>query len=226
MSTSRSTLFESSVKQRLVLTAERLFGTRGLDGVALRHIGLEAGMANRSAVQYHFGNKSTLVEAILVNRLDALTRRRQLLLGRAPSTDVRRVVEAQLLPWIELAEDRDCYYMPFLEELLRSGIPLTMLPADHLETERAYYERLGGLIEFVPQPLRDIRINQASLVCLHACADRHRTHVARGAIPAYGVHVSQLLDALVAMVTTEPSAETIAAISASATASPAIGGLP
>lgn len=42
-----------SAKQQLVLTAERLFAQRGgLDGVPLRQIGIEAGMANKSAVQY------------------------------------------------------------------------------------------------------------------------------------------------------------------------------
>lgn len=226
MPTTHSAPLDVSVKQRLVLTAERLFATKGLDGVPLRQIGVETGMANRSAVQYHFGSKDSLVEAILVNRLESLTQRRQLLLARAPGDDVRRIVEAQLLPWIELAEDEQCYYMPFLDELLRSGHPLDMLPADHLATEHAYYKRLGALIEEVPQPLRDVRINQASLVCLHSCADRHRMRTAGSSVVPYGLHVSQLLDTLVALVTTPPSAETLAALQDSATGRPAIHGLP
>jgi AcrR family transcriptional regulator len=226
MSTQHSAPLDVSVKQRLVLTAERLYAMRGLEGVPLRQIGVETGMANRSAVQYHFGSKGSLVAAILVNRLEALTQRRKLLLARAPIGDVRRVVEAQLLPWMELAEDRQCYYMPFLDELLRCGHPLDTLPADHLETERAYYKRIGALIEDVPEPLRDIRINQASLVCLHACADRHRMRTAGASVISYGVHVSQLLDNLVAFLTAPPSAETLAALQDSETERPVIRDLP
>lgn len=62
-------------------------------------------MANKSAVQYHFGSKEGLVEAILVNRLDDLDRRRALLQARTSADDLRGVVEAHHLPLIELAEE-------------------------------------------------------------------------------------------------------------------------
>ncbi len=114
-----------SAKQELVLTAERLYARHGLDGVPpLRRIGVEAGgMANKSAVQYHFGSKQGLIDAILINRVEDLTRRRSLLEARLPATDLRSVVEAHQLPLIELAEDEDCYYLPFLEQLVREMHP-------------------------------------------------------------------------------------------------------
>ena len=139
MSTSMSTPLGASAKQQLVLTAERLFAQHGLDGVPLRLIGTTAGMANKSAVHYHFGSKDALVEAILANRLEHLARRRQLLGARMPADDLRSVVEAHQLPLIELAEDETCYYLPFLEQLLRydyRSSPLSTLPAAHRESHR------------------------------------------------------------------------------------------
>lgn len=201
-----------SAKQQLVLTAERLFAIHGLDGVPLRRIGTEAGMANKSAVQYHFGTKEGLIEAILFNRVDDLTRRRALLEARVQVGDLRGTVEAHQLPLIELGEDENCYYLPFLEKLTQHEHPLENLPASHRGSEVAYYDRLRTMLDFVPQPLRDIRINQVSSVCLHVCADRHRRRTLGLPIAPYALHVSQLLDGLVAILATPPSDETLAAL--------------
>jgi AcrR family transcriptional regulator len=204
-----------SAKQQLVLTAERLFAQHGVDGVALRQIGTAAGMGNKSAVQYHFGSKEVLLQAILASRLEHLTRRRTLLEARMRGDDLRSVVEAHQLPLMELAEDESCYYLPFLEQLLRySGRdqPLDTLPAAHVRSHRAYVERVSGLIETVPQRLRGTRVYQSSALCLHACADRHREQVAGSVALSYAEHVSLLLDGIVAFIAAAPSAETLAAL--------------
>lgn len=206
--------FSAPAKERLVLTAERLYAVHGLDGVPMRQIVTEAGMANKTAVQYHFGSKEGLIEAILVNRLDDLDRRRELLLARVPAHDLRSVVEAHQLPLIELAEDDSCFYLQFLEQLARKANPIQALPAHNLAVESAYCERVDSLLLDIPKPLRNIRIQQASATALHACADRHQTRLFGSSVPPFAVHVSQLLDSLIATLTTQPSAETLAALSA------------
>lgn len=203
-----------SAKERLILTAERLYALHGLDGVPLRQIAIEAGTANKSAVQYHFGSKDALVTAVLANRVDDLDRRRGLLYARADLQDVRAVVEAQHLPLIELGEDDTCYYLEFVEQLQRKSHPLHDLPASNRLTEQAYYDRVGALLESVPVELRELRIKQATAACLHICTDRRRSRELGEAVPPYGVHVSQLLDSLVGMLTLEPSRETTAALEA------------
>ena len=215
-----------SAKQQLVLTAERFYAVHGLDGVPLRRIGDEAGMGNKSAVQYHFGSKQGLIDAILLNRVEDLTRRRRLLEARLPPGDLRRVVEAHQLPLMELAEDENCYYLPFLEQLVREVHPLDKLPTTHRDSERAYYARVGALIDHVPQPLRDIRIHQASSICLHVCADRHRMREAGSIVAPFAVHVSQLLDTLVALLSTPPSAETVNSLEVARLEQPTLGALP
>src|SRR3546814_1363010 len=49
----------------LIEAAERLFATRGIDGVTLAQIQLAAGQSNSSVIGYHFGSKDGLVQAIL-----------------------------------------------------------------------------------------------------------------------------------------------------------------
>jgi len=218
-----------SAKQQLVLTAERLFALHGVDGVPLRQIGTAAGMGNKSAVQYHFGTKEALLQAILTSRLERLTRRRMLLEARMRVEDLRSVVEAHQLPIMELAEDEQCYYLPFLEQLLHHRgpeHPLETLPAAHVESHRAYVERVAALIGQVPQRLRDTRIHQASLMCVHACADRHRALVSGSPTLSYAEHVSHLLDGLVALLAATPSAETMAVLKEPTADRPALRALP
>ncbi|GAT08368.1 TetR family transcriptional regulator [Mycolicibacterium novocastrense] len=220
---------ELSAKQQLVLTAERLFAQRGLDGVPLRQIGTEAAMANKSAVQYHFGSKEGLIQAILLHRLEHLTQRRRLLAARAPSDDLRAIVEAHQLPLIEMAEDESCFYVSFLEQLLRydsSASPLASLPEEHQKSHREYVRRVGDTTRHIPRPIRDERIHRVSAMCVHACADRHRYRAFGLPVPAYALHVSSLLDDFVAVLVAPPSEETLAALKGSRQRRVALRSLP
>src|ERR1700757_4705681 len=67
-----------STKEQLVTTAERLFAVHGIDSVSLRQICAEAGNANNSAVQYHFGSKDRLLQAIFEYRIPHLMAPRDL----------------------------------------------------------------------------------------------------------------------------------------------------
>src|SRR4051812_28063953 len=218
-----------STKQALVLTGERLFALHGLDGVSLRRIGTEAGMGMNTVVQYHFGTKERFIQAILVNRMEVLDGRRALLEERAARDDLRAVVEAYLLPVIEMGEDPDCYYLMFLEQLQRHGggdHPFDELPTARQASTRRYLRRVGALLPQVPTQLRDRRINRASSLCLHQCADRQRVRAHGGVIEPYALHVSQLLDGVVAFLSTPPSPETLRALGTSSRRPTAPSALP
>ncbi len=210
-----SATVNKSTKEALVLTGERLFALHGLDGVSLRRIGTEAGMGMNTVVQYHFGTKERFIQAILVNRIELLDNRRALLEERAAPDDLRAVVEAYLLPVIELGEDPDCYYLMFVEQLQRFGgsaHPFDELPSARQASQRRYLRRVGALLPDVPKQLRERRINRASALCLHQCADRQRVREHGGVIEPYALHVSQLLDGIVAFLATPPSPETVRAL--------------
>lgn len=55
-----------------MLAAERLFGRHGIEAVSLREIAAAAGQANNSAVQYYFGTKEGLVQAVFEMRMPQL----------------------------------------------------------------------------------------------------------------------------------------------------------
>ncbi|MCU1458915.1 MAG: transcriptional regulator [Actinomycetia bacterium] len=218
-----------STKEALILTGERLFALHGIDGVSLRRIGTEAGMGMNTVVQYHFGSKDRLVEAIVQSRVELLNSRRALLDERAPADDLRAVVEAHLLPVIELGEEPDCYYLMFLEQLQRYGVgehPFDRLPAATKSTQRRYVRRVGRLLTHVPTQLRELRINRASAMCLHVCADRQRARSFGAVIEPYALHVSQLLDGVEAFLATPPSAETLRAMRTSSKRPTALVALP
>src|SRR6202012_1517455 len=58
--------------QRLMITAERLYGQHGIDGISLRQLVTAAGQGNNYAVQHHFGSKLGLIQAVSQMRLPAL----------------------------------------------------------------------------------------------------------------------------------------------------------
>ena len=62
-----------STKDRVLQTAERLFAERGFDGVSIRDITNEA-KVNLAAVTYHFGNKEKLFTAVLMRKVDPITK--------------------------------------------------------------------------------------------------------------------------------------------------------
>jgi len=204
-----------STKEQLATTAERLFALHGIDGVSLRQIGAAAGIANNSAVQYHFGSKDGLVKAILLHRLPHIIQLRKLLGLRVATDELRATVEAQLLPVIEQAEDGDSYYTMFLEQLMRYGLdehPFDALPAAHQASQKGYIARVSRMLSHLPAALRTHRINEASAICLHASADRERArHFGATTVP-FALHVSELLDGLVGFLLAPASAETLAAL--------------
>jgi len=73
---------DADVPSRLVAAAERLIAERGLEAVSLREVNAEAGVANASAVQYHYGGRSGLIRAILAKHRPAVEARRHALLDQ------------------------------------------------------------------------------------------------------------------------------------------------
>jgi len=201
----------ASTKEALVLVAERLFAAHGIDGVSIRQILAEAGVANNSAVTYHFESKAGLVRAIVDYRAPYLAERRRLLWAQAPAADLRAGIEAQFLPVAEVAEFQDSHYMTFLEQLdLRSSDQpaLQQLPADTLNRYREYEDRIGALLPDVPEPMLSRRLLHASSLCLHACAVRERRRHRDGEQIPLAVHVNELFDLLIGVLTAEVSEQT------------------
>ena len=65
----------TATKQRILDAAESLFMEHGFEATSLRSITAAAGV-NLAAVNYHFGSKEELFQAVLTRRLDPMNHAR------------------------------------------------------------------------------------------------------------------------------------------------------
>jgi AcrR family transcriptional regulator len=100
----------TDTRTALVRAGERLFATRGIDGVSLREITRAAGQANVSALQYHFGDRTGLLRAIISKHRSDTEPRRHALLDQyetAGIADHRALASALVLPLVAKLSDPD-----------------------------------------------------------------------------------------------------------------------
>ncbi len=109
-------------RKRILDTAERLFGDRGVAAVSLRDINRAAGIS-QGVLHYHFGGRDLLVEAILERWLPSINadRRRMCdaLLASGRVAQRRDIIEILCLPLAKLAIDRQPAGRRFLRCLAR-----------------------------------------------------------------------------------------------------------
>jgi AcrR family transcriptional regulator len=108
---------------RLILTAERLLATEG-DGVSDRTIVAEAEHHNKSAINYHFGSRAKLIEAIWDLHTRPVNEQRAkllFLLPPEPECTTRQLVDAHLQPFVgEMLRYSPSYWARFNERRLVS----------------------------------------------------------------------------------------------------------
>ncbi|HYW43467.1 MAG TPA: TetR/AcrR family transcriptional regulator [Bryobacteraceae bacterium] len=99
-----------NTKERLLETAQRLFGQQGYDATSLRHIIAEAGV-NLAAIHYHFGSKEELLDEIIQRSAGPVNEQRLALLDRAEAEaggcplSVEKVLHAFLWPMSTAADE-------------------------------------------------------------------------------------------------------------------------
>lgn len=98
-------------RRRILLSAERLFADRGLDGVTVREIARESGV-DAALVNYHFGGKGDLLSTALLARAREFMVEREAALADCinaahGSPSIRDVLIAYTKPYLERAEGTD-----------------------------------------------------------------------------------------------------------------------
>lgn len=115
----------ADTKARILDTAEELFMEHGYEGTSLRRITSSADV-NLAAVNYHFGSKEELFQAVLTRRLDPMNQQRIALLdgmerAAAPApVACERILSAMIMPALRLARDPDRGGKNFLRLLGRA----------------------------------------------------------------------------------------------------------
>ncbi len=110
-------------KVALILAAEMLIARSGIEGASLREIAAQAGQKNHHAVQYHFGSRDSLVQAIFDYRMDQMEATRGAMLAAAEAagtlSDLRTIADIVYRPQIELIDGFGDYsYAGFLSAYL------------------------------------------------------------------------------------------------------------
>ena len=100
----------SATQEKILDSAEALFMEHGFEATTLRQITAAAGV-NLAAVNYHFGSKEELFQAVLTRRLDPMNQERLALLARfeqehAPRPlSAEKILAAMIIPALKLARD-------------------------------------------------------------------------------------------------------------------------
>lgn len=198
----------AATREKIILAAEQLFASRGIEGVSLREIALKAGQGNNNAVQYHFQSKNQLVYAIFEHRVSQMEGPRSLMLEQADRqgrlSDARTLLEILHLPYLSLTDESGRHtYAGFLAEYLTRHRPIGVKhPLDDRSILTASLQRLMSLIEarisYVPPEIALSRLVLCNLMFLNMLVrhDTETSHNLRG-VPL-SVSVRDTLDTMVA----------------------------
>ena len=135
----------TSTRETILDTAESLFAQQGHEATSMRQITGAAGV-NLASVNYHFGSKESLVQAVLKRRLEVLNRERMRLLDELEAQSggnplkPSQIVDAFFGTLLRLAADpaqAGSTFLPLLERCLGTpGVHVIDCPVDYSENDR------------------------------------------------------------------------------------------
>ena len=160
-------------RERLLREAERLFARRGVHQVTLREITEAAGQRNVSALQYHFGSREGVLEAIIERHETGVDEHRARLLDAcgldAPTRDLMAVLLVPYGTYLATAEGRD--FLRIVAQLtdwfLEWRLPIRTGPA-----LRRVLTELASRPASVPVAVREARIVQVIQLMAASMAQR------------------------------------------------------
>ena len=195
-------------REHLLDVAETLFGARGVAGVSLREIRIASGARNTAAVQFHFGNREGLLEALLERHMPGIAAIQSELyddmLEAGNEDEPRSLVEILVRPvaeyltrgpsersWVKVMADLGQAPNLHLNEMVAVAPPAAQ------KTGAVLYEQLTRTI---PPALARERIVALAQIAVHMCADRARLEDGPGDSRAH-VTSDVFIENLVDMVT-------------------------
>lgn len=113
----------ADARQKLIEAARDLFAEEGIEGVSLRAITRNAGQGNTSALQYHFGDRESLLRAVIEPHQSQVDARRSALLEELESrerVELRDLASALVRPSAAMLEvEGGKAYLRILAEMTR-----------------------------------------------------------------------------------------------------------
>lgn len=203
-------------RDSLIRAAERLFAEQGVDGVSINTITRAAGQANRNAVQYHFGNKNGLLQAIFDKHGPALAERRAELADQMLADGVatpQLVATAIVQPLIEKLDDSDGgeAYIHISAELIATntlGYDLADKHSLQLARETKIAKLAAQELTELPPEIAQQRILLMNVLGFHGVSDHARVRKNTGFNPLIrdtDFMASNLIDSMAAILEAPPS---------------------
>jgi AcrR family transcriptional regulator len=213
-------------RQHLLDVAEQLFGDRGFHAVSLREIRIAAGARNTAAMQFHFGDRDGLVDALMARHMPRLGACQQELYDRMEadgrSEDRRSLVEVLVRPGAEYLTrgSGERAWVKVMAELssepdLRADEMRSAAPAPAVAVGAKLFEQLCAQM---PRSIAGERMVLLAQSAVQLCADRARLvdetdALARPAIPV-DVFAENLIDMIFGALFAPVSAATERALGA------------
>lgn len=190
----------TATKELLRREAERLFARRGLYRVTLREITDAAGQRNVSAINYHFGSREGLLQAILVAHGDPTDAARGVLRERVGTeATTRDLVGALVVPYAaHLAASAGRDYVRIVAQL-SGGFTDWRTPAPGTGPElRDILGTLEGRRPDLPAAVRRERVVELIMLMTAATSQRARLVESRQPVELDDItFVTNLTDVLV-----------------------------
>ena len=203
-----------ATRMRLIHAAEKLFAEDGLEHVSIRAIILAAEQKNESVLQYHFGSKAGLIEAIHRYRGRQIDDQRALMLAELqqakPVISLREVAALMIGPVVKLAAQDQGF-----RQYLQVFGPLMALSNENIKQRlghkrRLHVEQLKTLLRVNRRDLDDemleIQLDHAARFASLAMSNQARLGKVFSGKKA-NFFYQNLLDNLVAILSVEVSTE-------------------
>ncbi|WP_051786002.1 TetR/AcrR family transcriptional regulator [Endozoicomonas numazuensis] len=171
----KTTQSSKGTREIILDTAERLMAERGIDSVSLNEIVRESKQKNASALQYHFGNKEGLVQAIYDKHKPGIEQRREELFDQLnDNPDLSDIIEVLATPMIEEIDNPDggMNYLLFISRIRYHQVNPTL---EKNARQSRVLSKLSKMIsvhlEHLPEQEQELRKLMMRSTLLHYLAD-------------------------------------------------------
>lgn len=169
---------DDTAKIRILRAAESLFARNSIEAVSFREIAQKAGHRNVNAVQYHFGDLSSLMQAIFVWRVSQMEQPRGEILKALESEGrvlgLRDLLRALCEPILELVDEDGMHtYAGFMCQYLLYHRPMGMVHASDVAPEiasnlRKIQQKIFQLLRTTKPEHFDQRVALAYLIVMNS----------------------------------------------------------
>ncbi|WP_372798459.1 TetR/AcrR family transcriptional regulator [Litorivivens sp.] len=207
-------------RQAIVRAAENLYAKHGVEGVSLNTITRAARQSNRNAIQYHFGGKNGLLQAIFDKHAPGVAQRRAALIDELAADDHSTeaiIASAMVQPLIEKLEDADGgeAYIHISAELITTNTLGYQAPEKHplqLARESKIAAFTARHLSALSPAIVEQRIVHMNILAYHGVSEHARLR-ASTQYASFSADTkfmaSNLIDSIMAVLSATPSSHTL-----------------